>query len=121
MVASWRSGWQRSPACWAPGIVQLRPFDPESKGIVERVNGYLETSFLPGRSFVSPADFNDQLADWLPRANSRRVRALAARPADLIGADRAGMRPLPTSRADGRVHRATGPVAAGLLPAGVGK
>jgi hypothetical protein len=32
-----------------------------SKGLVERANGYLETSFLPGRSFTSPADFNEQL------------------------------------------------------------
>ncbi|MCA2261774.1 DDE-type integrase/transposase/recombinase, partial [Mycobacterium avium] len=30
--------------------VQLAPpRDPEYKGLVERVNGYLETSFLPGR------------------------------------------------------------------------
>ena len=43
--------------------------DPESKGIVERANGFLETSFLPGRVFSSPADFNEQLAGWLPRAN----------------------------------------------------
>ena len=31
----------------ATKIVQLKPFDPESKGIVERVNGYLET--VPSR------------------------------------------------------------------------
>jgi transposase len=79
----------------ATRIVQLPPNDPESKGIVERVNGYLETSFLPGRVFSSPADFNAQLADWLPRANSRRVRSLGARPVDLIDADRIAMRPLP--------------------------
>jgi hypothetical protein len=76
-------------------IVQLRPYDPESKGLVERANGYLETSFLPGRAFSSPADFNAQLAGWLPRANARRVRSLGARPADLIEQDRAAMRPLP--------------------------
>lgn len=29
---------------------------------------YLETSFLPGRSFASPQDFNDQLRLWLPIA-----------------------------------------------------
>ena len=46
----------------ATRLVQLRPYDPESKGIVERANGYLETSFLPGRVFTSPADFNAQLA-----------------------------------------------------------
>ncbi len=45
----------------AATLVQLKPYDPESKGIVERANGYLETSFLPGRSFASPADFNAQL------------------------------------------------------------
>ena len=29
-------------------LVQLKPYDPESKGMVERANRYLETSFLPG-------------------------------------------------------------------------
>jgi len=46
----------------ATRIVQLKPFDPESKGIVERANQYLETSFIPGRSFTGPGDFNTQLA-----------------------------------------------------------
>jgi transposase len=33
------------------------PRDPESKGLVERANGYLETSFLPGRALgCAPAD-----------------------------------------------------------------
>jgi hypothetical protein len=36
----------------ATTVVQLPPCDPESKGIVERANGYLETSFLPGRTFA---------------------------------------------------------------------
>ena len=79
----------------ATAIVQLRPRDPESKGIVERRNGYFETSFMPGRSFASPADFNAQFTDWLGRANSQVVRTLRARPADLIEADRAAMLPLP--------------------------
>jgi hypothetical protein len=79
----------------ATRIVQLRPRDPESKGIVERHNGYFETSFLPGRSFTSPADFNAQFTQWLDRANRRVVRTLRARPADLIDADRAAMLPLP--------------------------
>jgi transposase len=79
----------------ATRIVQLRPRDPESKGIVERHNGYFETSFLPGRVFASPSDFNAQFTDWLGRANNRMVRTLRARPADLIDADRAAMLPLP--------------------------
>jgi hypothetical protein len=75
--------------------VQLKAYDPESKGIVERANGYLETSFLPGREFASPADFNAQLGDWLVLANERKVRSLGARPSDLITADRAKMLALP--------------------------
>ena len=73
----------------------LDPADPESKGIVERTNGYFETSFLPGRSFSGPGDFNAQLASWLPRANARHIRRLGCRPADRIDADRAAMLALP--------------------------
>jgi transposase len=71
------------------------PRDPESKGLVERANGYLETSFLPGRVFASPADFNRQLAGWLAVVNTRRRRALGCAPADRIAADRAAMLPPP--------------------------
>jgi transposase len=76
-------------------LVQLKPYDPESKGMVERANRYLETSFLPGRSFASPDDFNTQLAQWLPIANSRRVRVLDGRPLDFLDPDRAQMLALP--------------------------
>lgn len=79
----------------ATKAVQLRPYDPESKGIVERRNGWFETSFMPGRTFTSPADFNTQLQEWLERANARVVRTIKARPIDLIGQDRARMLPLP--------------------------
>jgi hypothetical protein len=79
----------------ATTLVRLRPRDPESKGIVERRNGFFETSFMPGRDFTSPADFNAQFADWLTRANSRVVRTTKARPVDLLEADRAAMLPLP--------------------------
>ena len=79
----------------ATRIVQVKPYDPESKGVVERANQFLETSFLPGRSFVSPEDFNAQLGHWLPRANARLVRRTGARPAELIGQDKAAMLGLP--------------------------
>jgi hypothetical protein len=79
----------------ATKIHQLKAYDPESKGGVERVNGYFETSFLPGRDFGSPTDFNTQLSDWLPKANTRTVRALKARPIDLLELDTAAMLALP--------------------------
>jgi len=68
-----------------------KPADPEAKGLIERANGYLETSFLPGRTFVSPADFNTQLADWLVLANGRVKRVLGCAPAARVDADRAAM------------------------------
>jgi len=74
---------------------RFKPRDPESKGVVERRNGFFETSFMPGRSFASPADFNAQFAEWSERANRRVVRTLKARPIDLVDADREAMLALP--------------------------
>lgn len=79
----------------AAKLVLLPPRDPESKGVVERRNGWFETSFMPGRTFASPADFNAQLTDWLSRANARVVRTIKAAPVDLVDADRAAMLALP--------------------------
>ena len=77
-------------------IVQCRPGDPEAKGLVERANGYLETSFLPGRAFAGPGDFNAQLEAWLARrANVRQHRRIACRPADRIVVDMQAMVELP--------------------------
>jgi transposase len=76
-------------------ILVCDPGDPEAKGLVERANGYLETSFLPGPTFHGPADFNAQLTAWLELVNQRRRRVLGCAPADRIGADRAAMLPLP--------------------------
>ena len=79
----------------ATRVVLLPARDPESKGVVERRNGWFETSFMPGRTFGSPADFNAQFTDWLTLGNTRVVRTIKARPADLLAADRAAMLGLP--------------------------
>lgn len=79
----------------ATRLHQLKPYDPESKGLVERRNGFFETSFLPGRDFDSPGDFNGQIGGWIDWANRRVVRTLKARPIDLVDTDRAAMLPLP--------------------------
>jgi transposase len=76
-------------------VIICRPRDPEAKGLVERLHDYLERSFLPGRTFTSPADFNTQLSGWLGLANTRRKRSLGCAPADRVQADRAGMMTLP--------------------------
>jgi transposase len=73
------------------GVIVCRPGDPEAKGLVERANRYLETSFLPGRTFTDVENFNVQLRDWLARANHRTHRGLQCRPADRIAEDRSAM------------------------------
>ena len=79
----------------ATTLQRLKPYDPESKGVVERRNGFFETSFMPRRDFTSPADFNTQFVAWLTIANARIVRTIKTRPIDRLDIDRAAMLPLP--------------------------
>jgi transposase len=76
-------------------VYVCKPADPEAKGMLERFHDYLERSFLPGRTFTDPDDFNTQLAEFLARANTRRMRVLGCSPVDRVAADRAAMLPLP--------------------------
>jgi hypothetical protein len=75
--------------------------DPEAKGVVERANGYFETSFLPGRSFTDIDDFNRQLVAWLTKRANVRVHATTrVRPAEAIFEDRGSMLALPEAMPD---------------------
>src|SRR5712692_3787241 len=78
--------------------------DAEAKGLVERLNQFLETSFEPGRQFAGPLDFQEQLDRWFERrANVRMHRALRERPIDRWLEERGSLRPLPEQAPD--VHR----------------
>jgi transposase len=101
-IGEWRAGQpvltgacQAFRGTLASKVVICRPADPEAKGVIERAHDYLERSFLPGRSFTGPGDFNRQLTDWLARANTRRMRVLGCTPAERITADKAAMLALP--------------------------
>jgi transposase len=77
------------------------PADPQAKGLVERLQGYIETSFEPGRRFANQIDFQQQLDHWFDvRANLRPHRSLRCRPADRLSDELAAMRPLPTEPPD---------------------
>lgn len=80
------------------------PRDPEAKGLVERANRYLETSFLPGRTFDSVDDFNAQLHRWLAIANRRVHRTLRCWPVDRLAEDLAAMLRLPPVLPDTAWH-----------------
>jgi transposase len=101
-IGRWRGGRvELTAACQAfrgtlgAKVVVCKPADPEAKGLIERAHDYLERSFLPGRTFTSPADFNAQLGGWLALVNTRQRRALGCSPAERITADKQAMLGLP--------------------------
>jgi transposase len=101
-IGRWRAGrpeltaeCQAFRGTLAAKVLICKPADPEAKGLVERAHDYLERSFLPGRQFAGPGDFNAQLQAWLETVNRRPRRALGCAPADRITADKAAMLALP--------------------------
>lgn len=74
----------------------LRPAFPEGKGFIERVIQFLESSFVPLRSFDSLADLQTQADEWtVGIADRRRVRRIDAVVADALAVERAALRPVP--------------------------
>jgi hypothetical protein len=68
----------------------------QAKGVVERLQGFMGTSFEPGRSFCNELDFQDQLDRWFDeRANVRLHRTLRERPVDRLEREREALRSLP--------------------------
>ena len=75
--------------------------DPQAKGVVERLQDFMERSFEPGRCFANELDFQLQLDDWFDsRANPRIHKTLRARPSDRLIEERAAMAPLPAAGPD---------------------
>jgi transposase len=69
--------------------------DPQAKGVVERLQEYLESNFEPGRQFANHLDFQLQLDAWFEKANTRAHRTIRARPVDRLTEEHRLMRPLP--------------------------
>jgi transposase len=77
------------------------PRDPQAKGVVERLQDFIERSFEPGRVFANELDFQLQLDDWFDsRANPRMHKTLRCRPSDRLVEERAVMAPLPATAPD---------------------
>jgi hypothetical protein len=78
------------------GCIVLPPRSPQSKGGVERTNGYLETSFLPLREFDDLADLQAQSDAWTEGvAWPRHHRRLGARLIEALTVERAELALLP--------------------------
>lgn len=100
-IGRWRGGKEEITAectgfCRSLGtrVTIGRPADPETRGLIERSYDQMERYFLPGRTFISPVDFNAQLHNWLAITNARR-QAPGHSPTERIDADRQAMLPLP--------------------------
>ena len=76
-----------SSGCWPKSRLHPTPEQSESKGVVERRNGWFETSFIPGRTFDAPQDFNTQFSDWLVLGTSRIVLRIKTKPVDLLATE----------------------------------
>jgi len=77
------------------------PADPQAKGVVERLQDFLERSFEPGRAFANEHDFQLQMDAWFDeRANVRQHKTLRCRPVDRLLEEREVMAPLPASPPD---------------------
>jgi transposase len=76
------------------------PADPQAKGAVERLQGYAETNFEPGRRFANELDFQDQLDAWFVKVNARTHKTLRVRPVDRLAEEREVMRSLPAAMPD---------------------
>jgi transposase len=71
------------------------PADPQAKGAVERLQGYLETNFERGRSFANERDYQLGLDAWFAKANARTHKTLRCRPVDRLLTEREQMAALP--------------------------
>jgi transposase len=73
------------------------PHDPEAKGVVERHQGHLETNFEPGRAFLGPEHYQQELDAWERRIARRMLRTISAIPAERLEGERRRMRALPNA------------------------
>jgi O-antigen/teichoic acid export membrane protein len=102
-IGRWQAGKVEHPSeygefCHALGakIVTGKPAEPQTRELIERAHVDLERSFLPGRTFASPMDFDAQLGEWLDAANIWGHQPPDPSPTELISADKQAMLPLPT-------------------------
>lgn len=84
---------------WGFEVVACPPYWPQAKGKVERAIGYIEKSFLEGRSFANLEDLNAQLRVWLAEVANVRIHGTTReRPVDRLAADQARMLPMAGAR-----------------------
>jgi transposase len=73
--------------------------DPESKGMVEALCGYVQSDLIvPAAAWVDEAEANAACRAWCDEVNSRTHSSIAAVPAERLAEERLLFRPLPSLR-----------------------
>jgi hypothetical protein len=91
---SYAAGVAAFAGSWPPGSGRSNPTTRRARAWLSApTSSWRLPSCRAGSS--PPEDFNNQLDQWLPKANARLVRRTGARPTDLLTADKAAMLALP--------------------------
>jgi transposase len=76
---------------WLP----IFPGQSNRNGKVEKAHQFVQTNFLPGRSFRNLADLNEQLFEWREKIFRRPVSGQGFAPIDRWEEEKAHLKPLP--------------------------
>jgi transposase len=83
------------------GVELCWPRSANQKGSVERLVGWVKSSFFKVRRFTDRRDVQEQLREWLRESNETRPsRATGVPPAARLAVERERLRPLPVRKED---------------------
>ena len=95
-AVEWNPAFRSFCAHYSVKPVACTPRTPNSKGIVERMVGFVKRNFLSVNTFQSPEEAGARLAEWVAQANGRVHKALKDTPAHVFEAvEKAALLPLP--------------------------
>jgi transposase len=73
-----------------------RKADPESKGMIENVIGFIKYNFAKHRVFHNLESWNEQAWEWLNRTGNAKVHnTIKKRPVDVFALERQHLQPIP--------------------------
>jgi transposase len=97
----WNPTFAQVAADYSLGVQLCTPRQPQQKGSVENLVGWVKSGFFKVRRFHDRADAAEQLSGWVAEGNTQRPsRATGEVPAARIEAERARLRPLAIAPGD---------------------
>lgn len=76
-------------------VYLCRAADPESKGKIERVVGYVKSNFSKNRVFIDLDDWNEKSRSWLERTGNHKVHGtIKKRPDSVFLLEKAHLKPV---------------------------